>query len=132
MGGSTVCGFSWLILERSGIGAVTILESFGIKPLADLPGVGENYQGMFKSSFGYNSLLRSLSDHTAIIAPYLAGEEAGTMDTLFRGETQVNSEYNAALYCRHLGCSSVPFILSVVYTVGQRRQGTVSAQVRQF
>lgn len=34
------------ILERSGIGAKSILEKVGVQPIVDLPGVGENYQGM--------------------------------------------------------------------------------------
>ena len=34
------------ILERSGIGARSVLEKNNIPVLVDLPGVGENYQGM--------------------------------------------------------------------------------------
>jgi len=34
------------ILERSGIGASSILANFSIPQLVDLPGVGENYMGM--------------------------------------------------------------------------------------
>lgn len=34
------------ILERSGIGAAKVLSANGVTPLVDLPGVGENYQGM--------------------------------------------------------------------------------------
>jgi alcohol oxidase len=34
------------VLERSGIGAKHVLEKNKIKQLVDLPGVGENYQGM--------------------------------------------------------------------------------------
>ena len=34
------------ILERSGIGAPSVLERNNISVLVDLPGVGENYQGM--------------------------------------------------------------------------------------
>ena len=34
------------ILERSGIGAPSILEKNNIRVLVDLPGVGENYKGM--------------------------------------------------------------------------------------
>lgn len=33
------------ILERSGIGARSVLEKNNIRVLVDLPGVGENYQG---------------------------------------------------------------------------------------
>ena len=34
------------ILERSGIGSSSILKKYGIPVIVDLPGVGENYQGM--------------------------------------------------------------------------------------
>ncbi|KAI0742831.1 alcohol oxidase-like protein [Daedaleopsis nitida] len=51
------------ILERSGIGSKVILEKVGIQPLVDLPGVGENYQ-----------------DHQVIFAPYVAANEAHTLD----------------------------------------------------
>ncbi len=34
------------ILERSGIGAKDVLERVGVKQRVDLPGVGENYQGI--------------------------------------------------------------------------------------
>jgi alcohol oxidase len=34
------------ILERSGIGAKAVLEKYGVEQLVDLPGVGENYQGI--------------------------------------------------------------------------------------
>jgi len=57
------------ILERSGIGAKKTLEEVGVKPFIDLPGVGENYQ-----------------DHNVIFIPYLADDEADTLDALFRGE----------------------------------------------
>jgi alcohol oxidase len=35
------------ILERSGIGAKDVLERVGVKQRVDLPGVGENYLGLF-------------------------------------------------------------------------------------
>ena len=34
------------ILERSGIGGRGLLKSLGVDVVCDLPGVGENYQGM--------------------------------------------------------------------------------------
>ena len=34
-----------VILERSGIGAKSVLEKNGVKQRVDLPGVGENYMG---------------------------------------------------------------------------------------
>ncbi|KIM84345.1 alcohol oxidase [Piloderma croceum F 1598] len=59
------------ILERSGIGAKKTLEEAGVKQLVDLPGVGENYQ-----------------DHNVVFVPYLADDEAETLDALFRGEKE--------------------------------------------
>ncbi|KAI0744641.1 alcohol oxidase-like protein [Earliella scabrosa] len=51
------------ILERSGIGSKEVLEKVGVKQTVDLPGVGENYQ-----------------DHQVIFAPYVAAQEAHTLD----------------------------------------------------
>ncbi|KAF9563187.1 alcohol oxidase [Agrocybe pediades] len=56
------------ILERSGIGAQSILEKNNVNVLVDLPGVGENYQ-----------------DHNLIFAPFVATPEADTLDEIFRG-----------------------------------------------
>jgi alcohol oxidase len=56
-------------LERSGIGAKKILEEVGVAPLVDLPGVGENYQ-----------------DHNIVFVPYLADDEADTLDALFQDD----------------------------------------------
>ncbi|KAG2153653.1 GMC oxidoreductase-domain-containing protein [Suillus bovinus] len=58
------------ILERSGIGAESILKRCGVEQLVDLPGVGENYQ-----------------DHNLVFVPYLAPDEAVTMDPVWRGES---------------------------------------------
>ncbi|KAG2113899.1 GMC oxidoreductase-domain-containing protein [Suillus discolor] len=58
------------ILERSGIGAEAILKRCGIEQLVNLPGVGENYQ-----------------DHNLVFVPYLAADEAVTMDALWRGDS---------------------------------------------
>ncbi|KAJ6574745.1 GMC oxidoreductase-domain-containing protein [Mycena capillaripes] len=57
------------ILERSGIGGFDILRVHGVPPLVDLPGVGRHYQ-----------------DHNGVFTPYLASEEAETLDAFFRGE----------------------------------------------
>ncbi|KAF9004034.1 GMC oxidoreductase-domain-containing protein [Cyathus striatus] len=56
------------ILERSGIGARAILERNNIPVLVELPGVGENYM-----------------DHNVVFVPYLASEDSGTLDAVFRG-----------------------------------------------
>lgn len=56
-----------LILERSGIGASSILSKAGIKQLVNLPGVGANYQ-----------------DHLFLVSPYIADSSTITFDPLFR------------------------------------------------
>ncbi|KAG1847110.1 GMC oxidoreductase-domain-containing protein [Suillus tomentosus] len=63
------------ILERSGIGAEAVLKRCGIEPLVNLPGVGENY-----------------TDHDAVLVPYLAADEAITMDPLWRGEESATKD----------------------------------------
>ncbi|KAK7051609.1 hypothetical protein VNI00_004588 [Paramarasmius palmivorus] len=57
------------ILERSGIGSPEVLKKNGVDVKVNLPGVGENYQ-----------------DHNVCFIPYLASDDADTMDALFRGE----------------------------------------------
>lgn len=39
------------ILERSGIGAEAVLGRCGIEQLVNLPGVGENYQGLLSAIY---------------------------------------------------------------------------------
>ncbi|KAH9481245.1 Alcohol oxidase [Psilocybe cubensis] len=56
------------ILERSGVGSPEILKKNGVEQLVNLPGVGKNYM-----------------DHNVIFTPYLASEDATTMDLVFRG-----------------------------------------------
>ncbi|KAF8813189.1 alcohol oxidase [Phlegmacium glaucopus] len=56
------------ILERSGIGSKDVLTKNNIQQLVDLPGVGEHYM-----------------DHNLVFTPYIASEDAQTMDILFRG-----------------------------------------------
>ncbi|KAJ7187783.1 GMC oxidoreductase-domain-containing protein [Mycena filopes] len=58
-----------LILERSGVGRKDIIEKAGIEVVAELPGVGENYQ-----------------DHAFAVTPYFADPETITFDGIFRGE----------------------------------------------
>lgn len=65
------------LLERSGIGAKKVLEKYGVPQLVDLPGVGENYQ-----------------DHQVIFSPYLASEDADTIDGIVRNnEADYGSTY---------------------------------------
>ncbi|TFK36631.1 alcohol oxidase-like protein [Crucibulum laeve] len=68
------------ILERSGIGSADILQRVGVEVKADLPGVGENYQ-----------------DHNVLFVPYLASEDAETLDGLFSGDKDAEEE-NLKLY----------------------------------
>jgi alcohol oxidase len=72
------------ILERSGIGAKAVLKRCGIEQLVNLPGVGENYQGVF--SLIYVTTWFMLSDHNLTLVPYFAADGAVTMDPLWRGE----------------------------------------------
>ncbi|KAI8986150.1 alcohol oxidase-like protein [Trametes punicea] len=60
-----------IVLERSGIGAASILQKLGVQQIVDLPGVGENYQ-----------------DHQLILPPYFAAESTHTLD----GIVEDNSE----------------------------------------
>ena len=48
------------ILERSGIGATSVLEKHNIRVLVDSPGVGENYQGLFCTPDGPHSRRQKL------------------------------------------------------------------------
>ncbi|KAF8643245.1 hypothetical protein AX16_009134 [Volvariella volvacea WC 439] len=63
------------ILERSGIGRPDILSKLGLDVRVDLSGVGENYQ-----------------DHNVLFVPYLASEDADTLDAIFRGEEEAEAE----------------------------------------
>ncbi|KAJ7167198.1 GMC oxidoreductase-domain-containing protein [Mycena crocata] len=60
-----------LILERSGIGRREVLQKAGVSVLAEIPGVGENFQ-----------------DHPFAVTPYLADPETTTFDSLFRGDPE--------------------------------------------
>ncbi|KAJ6514115.1 GMC oxidoreductase-domain-containing protein [Mycena vulgaris] len=60
-----------LILERSGVGRKEVLERAGIPVIAELSGVGENYQ-----------------DHTFLVSPYVADPATTTFDSLHRGEPE--------------------------------------------
>ena len=77
------------ILERSGIGAKKVLDAAGVKQLVELPGVGENYQGI--ASFGHMTeqfIYWGFTDHNVVFVPYLADDEAETLDAIFRGEKE--------------------------------------------
>nr|ALJ82900.1 alcohol oxidase [Irpex lacteus] len=59
------------VLERSGIGAKSILEKAGVTQLVDLPGVGENFQ-----------------DHTTLFTTYHATPDSDTLDGIGRGDPE--------------------------------------------
>ncbi|MCJ1377757.1 hypothetical protein MMC17_000853 [Xylographa soralifera] len=62
------------ILERSGIGAATLLSNIGIASTVDLPGVGENYQ-----------------DHNCMMYPYVTSlEPKETLDGLLSGRLDLS------------------------------------------
>ncbi|KAJ7143342.1 GMC oxidoreductase-domain-containing protein [Mycena crocata] len=61
-----------LILERSGIGRKDVLERAGISVIAEVTGVGENYQ-----------------DHAFSVVPYIAAPRTLTLNPLFRGEPEI-------------------------------------------
>lgn len=57
------------VLERSGVGTREVLEKAGVEMVADIPGVGENYQ-----------------DHHLMVYPYLCSlNERETLDALVGG-----------------------------------------------
>ncbi|KAF7312459.1 GMC-OxRdtase-N domain-containing protein [Mycena indigotica] len=64
------------ILERSGIGARPALEALGIPVIAELPGVGENY-----------------NDHVCLLPPYRTSDDEITLDEIFYGTDQVIKPY---------------------------------------
>ncbi|KAJ7738338.1 GMC oxidoreductase-domain-containing protein [Mycena metata] len=58
-----------LLLERSGLGRKDVLEKAGIAVVAEIPGVGENYQ-----------------DHAFLYTPYIVDPELKTMNSLLRSD----------------------------------------------
>ncbi|KAK0497831.1 GMC oxidoreductase-domain-containing protein [Armillaria luteobubalina] len=64
-----------LVLERSGIGAASVLDKAGIKQLVDLPGVGKEYD-----------------DHPFLVTPYFVDPNVTTYDRLFRGDAETWGE----------------------------------------
>lgn len=49
--------FSPQILQLSGVGSASLLKSLGIKPVVDLPGVGQNFQDQPTLYTGYECKL---------------------------------------------------------------------------
>jgi alcohol oxidase len=72
------------ILERSGVGSKDVLTRNNVQQVVDLPGVGEHYM-----------------DHNLIGLPFVASEDAETMDEVFRGnEEQLKRTYAVVLIVR--------------------------------
>ncbi|KAG0702250.1 GMC oxidoreductase-domain-containing protein [Suillus ampliporus] len=70
---NTVRASKLVVVAAGAFGSPAILErQCGIEQLVNLPGVGENYQ-----------------DHNVVLVPYLAADEAVTMDPLWRGDESV-------------------------------------------
>ncbi|KAJ7187780.1 GMC oxidoreductase-domain-containing protein [Mycena filopes] len=57
------------ILERSGVGATSVLKSVGVKQLVNLPGVGATYK-----------------DHVFVVSPYFADPATQTFDPIYRND----------------------------------------------
>ncbi|KDQ62486.1 alcohol oxidase [Jaapia argillacea MUCL 33604] len=66
------------VLERSGIGAKSVLEKVGVEQVVDLPGVGEYYQ-----------------DHNVIFSPYVASADAETLDGIVRSNVDDISKWGS-------------------------------------
>lgn len=78
-----------VILERSGIGERNRLQALGIDVVVDVPAVGENFQGML--AFGGIMACpcsHTYADHNVIFAPYLADDEAETLDGIVRNDEE--------------------------------------------
>ena len=85
-----------LILERSGIGASSVLEKFGVEQVVDLPGVGERYQGedMVCNLALVHILKWFCVDHQVIVPVCHASEDSDTIDGLLSGDPdEVESEF---------------------------------------
>ena len=92
------------LLERSGIGASDVLERNGIAQIVDLPGVGENFNGLSTTSICTleSCLIRDSSpDHWPIFVPFRAKEGYDTIDAFVRGDPKEVESTNS-FGCLHL------------------------------
>ena len=89
------------ILERSGIGSKDVLSKNNIQQLVDLPGVGEHYMGSYKNIHvkytGNHISYRNSPDHNLISLPFVASEDAETLDEVIRGTEEQLERTNAAV-----------------------------------
>jgi alcohol oxidase len=93
-----------LILERSGIGASTVLLAAGVTPQIDLPGVGSDYQ-----------------DHNLLLPVFEMRPDILTHDLIFRGDTAALSTAEEAFSQGrgHLASNSIDFTGKVRPTAKQ-------------
>ena len=95
------------ILERSGIGSKDVLARNNVQQLVNLPGVGEHYMGLYNWMLQHKqrSSYQNLLDHHAISVPFLASEDAETMNMLFQGTEEEIKRMWASTSTVH--CSSL-------------------------
>ncbi|CCM05911.1 uncharacterized protein FIBRA_08149 [Fibroporia radiculosa] len=86
------------ILERSGIGSGVLLHSLGIETIVDLPGVGENYQGLpsLISNVHYSTAHHvSIIDHNVLFVPYNVDQEVETLDGIVQNDEAELEKWSA-------------------------------------
>ena len=68
-----------------------------IQQLVDLPGVGEHYMGSYKMLQHQSSIISYLNslDHNMMSIPFVASENAETMDEMFQGTEEQIERTNA-------------------------------------
>ncbi|KAI0633730.1 alcohol oxidase-like protein [Trametes polyzona] len=81
------------ILERSGIGHPEVLKRNGVKPVVELPGVGENYnRESHSSTYGSSTYCAGLgSDHPLLMLPFHAPPGTETLDGIIRNDPEAIS-----------------------------------------
>lgn len=117
------------MLRRSGIGRVDVLQRNDVNQIVDLPGVGENCMGKIQLSkfIKYTwKLHRTFQDHYWISLPYVASDDAETLDVVFRGET---AELERMLLL-HAAYTRLSLQRSSYLSVACKRKGTHGAKVR--
>ena len=97
------------ILERSGVGAESVLKKNNVTQIMDLPGVGENYMGVYARFIHCRTqCAKSMStDHNLIFLPFIASNETNTMDTLFRGSGEEIARMNPPVFSVQLIFNSI-------------------------
>ena len=73
-----------LILERSGIGQVDVLEKAGVASIVDLPGVGNDYQDHHLMSYAYKSTFGAEDTGDALLYGKM-----GTMEELIKANHKI-------------------------------------------